>query len=288
MDDDGGMDSLFSSFMNEVTTIKTNKMKKIEDNAGTPQEIIDRITASRYDPKQGFGSAYQILRVSPEASESEVTKAYRKLSILIHPDKCQLEKASDAFQIVVQAYNDTKDPNYNDKYKDVIILAKQRVRKTREQENKVRAKKGEDPLDVEGNDFDQEVLRECDRMTTATVEVAESSNAVLEANLKRHQESIKESKMAKREENVEKKKFDKNRDKRVAGWQTFMQNVESKKFKTSCIVGKVGAADTHHRREARSDLDGKAEVDLEDKRIKRSDTQAGATGVDREYRKVWR
>lgn len=78
MDLDGdGMEALFGSFMNEVTNIKSNKMKKIEDRIGTPDEIIERITASTYDPTQGFGSAYQILQISPEASESEVTKQYR-------------------------------------------------------------------------------------------------------------------------------------------------------------------------------------------------------------------
>merc|ERR1719361_1608905 len=103
-----------------------------------------------------------MLQVSPEASDSEATKQYRKLSVLIHPDKCKLEKASEAFQVLVKAYNDTKDPNYQDKYKDVLLQAKDRVRKRREKENQVRAKQGEDPLDLDGNDFDQEVLKECE------------------------------------------------------------------------------------------------------------------------------
>ena len=35
--------------------------------------------------------------------------------VLVHPDKCKLEKAAEAFQVIVKAYNDTKDPNYQDK-----------------------------------------------------------------------------------------------------------------------------------------------------------------------------
>eukprot|EP00439_Symbiodinium_sp_Y106_P028769 s1667_g3.t1 len=42
MDDGDGMDALFNSFMNEVSNIKTTKMKKIEGSAGTPEEIIER------------------------------------------------------------------------------------------------------------------------------------------------------------------------------------------------------------------------------------------------------
>merc|ERR1712066_1125472 len=122
-----------------------------------------------------------------------------RLSVLIHPDKCKLEGASEAFQVLVKAYNDTKDPNYQDKYKDVIGDAKVRVRKAREKENEARQKKGEDPLDMEGNDFDQEVLRECERMTTETVEKATYTNSVLEANMKRQEQMIKEAKARKKE-----------------------------------------------------------------------------------------
>uniref|UniRef100_A0A7S4SBZ5 J domain-containing protein n=1 Tax=Alexandrium monilatum TaxID=311494 RepID=A0A7S4SBZ5_9DINO len=290
MDDDGGMDALFSTFMNEVSSMKSTKMKKIEERAGSPEEIIERLTATRYDPKQGYGSAYQMLQVSPEASDSEITKQYRKLSVLIHPDKCKLEKASEAFQVLVKAYNDTKDPNYQDKYKDVIGHAKDRVKKKREKENADRAKRGEDPLDMEGNEFDQEVLRECERMTTETTEAATYSNSVMEANMKRHEQMMKEAKAKRREEDAEKRKFEKNRDKRAAGWQVFLDRCESKKFKSQSWskVGQVGAADVHHRREERKESDGKAQIDREDKKILKSDTQAGATGVDRSYRQAWR
>jgi len=290
MDDDGDMDALFSTFMNEVGNLKSTKMKKIEQNVGSPEEIVERLTATKYDPKQGHGSAYQVLQVSPEASDSEITKQYRKLSVLIHPDKCKLEKASEAFQVLVKAYNDTKDPNYQDKYKDVILEAKARVRKQREKENEVRTKRGDDPLDMEGYEFDQEVLRECERMTTQTVEAATYSNSVLEANMKRHELMRKEARGKRREEDAEKKKWERNRDKRAAGWQIFVEKCESKKFKTDSWskIGQVGAADAHHRREERKDTDGKAEVDREDKKILKSDTQAGAVGVDRSYRKLWR
>lgn len=290
MDDDGGMESLFSTFMNEVSNIKSNKRKKIEEKAGSPDEVIDRILSGPYDPLQGQGSAYMILQVSPDASEGDITKAYRKLSILIHPDKCKLERASEAFQILAKAYADTKDPKYNDKYRDVVQLAKDRVRKQRAKENEARQKRGEDPLDMEGNDFDQELLRECERMTTETTERAEYTNSVLEANMKRMEAQAKEAKARRREEEAEKRKWEKQRDKRVAGWQVFMQNVESKKFKTETLakVGKVAACDVFYRREERKDLDKKGEVDREDITIKRSNVQAGQTGIDRTYKHKWR
>merc|ERR1711871_798245 len=110
-------------------------------------------------------------------------------------------------------------------------------------------------MDTQGNAFDQEVLLECERMTTETKEVAETKNAVYEANMKRMEESARAAKEARREEAREKRNWDKQRDKRVAGWQVFMNNVESKKMKTGHAVGKIGAADMHHKREERAEDD---------------------------------
>jgi len=62
--------------------------------------------------------------------------------VLIHPDKCKHEKAAEAFQVLAKAYADTKDPAYQDKYKDVVLEAKANVRKRIEKENKEREKKG--------------------------------------------------------------------------------------------------------------------------------------------------
>jgi DnaJ family protein C protein 8 len=43
-------------------------------------------------------------------SSSELSKAYRKLSILVHPDKAPGEAARQAFEQLKQAYNELRDP----------------------------------------------------------------------------------------------------------------------------------------------------------------------------------
>merc|ERR1712136_245997 len=203
--------------------------------------IIERLTERTLD------SAFQILQLSPEASDSEITKQYRKMSVLIHPDKCKHEKAAEAFQLLAKAYADTKDPNYKDKYKDVVVQAREKEQK-------------------------------------------EHKNEVLEANLKRMAAAAKEAKQRRREEEQEKRSWERQRDKRVAGWQIFMNNVESKKFKTAswAKVGAVVSADRHHTREERTSQDPKVEIDREDVKVRRSATQAGAVGIDQTYKKAWR
>ena len=44
-----------------------------------------------------FISPYEVLILNPEASEEEIKKQYRQLSLLVHPDKCNDTRAPDAF-----------------------------------------------------------------------------------------------------------------------------------------------------------------------------------------------
>jgi DnaJ family protein C protein 8 len=44
-----------------------------------------------------FINPYEILLLTPDATEDELKRQYRQLSLLVHPDKCQEENAADAF-----------------------------------------------------------------------------------------------------------------------------------------------------------------------------------------------
>jgi flagellar hook-basal body complex protein FliE len=44
-----------------------------------------------------FVSPYEVMMIGPEASDEEIKKQYRQLSLLVHPDKNQDERAADAF-----------------------------------------------------------------------------------------------------------------------------------------------------------------------------------------------
>lgn len=64
---------------------------KNEDNRNTPEFQLNKLL------NETFVNPYDILEIGPEASEEEIKKKYRMLSMLVHPDKNKHEKAPDAF-----------------------------------------------------------------------------------------------------------------------------------------------------------------------------------------------
>lgn len=53
---------------------------------------------------------YMILHVTPSADISEIKRNYKKLSLLLHPDRCTLARAKDAFQEVNIAHSTLTNP----------------------------------------------------------------------------------------------------------------------------------------------------------------------------------
>jgi DnaJ like chaperone protein len=97
------------------------------DNVGHPDEIrmIERIAGYLGISSSDFtsikamfirdiDSAYKILEISPDASDEEIKKAYRRMALKYHPDKVgnlgpDIQKsANEKFQQLNQAYEDIK------------------------------------------------------------------------------------------------------------------------------------------------------------------------------------
>lgn len=67
-----------------------------EDARSLQVARIMKLLADKADP-------YEILGVEPTASGTDIKKVYKKMSFLVHPDKCDHAQAHSAFQAVMQA-----------------------------------------------------------------------------------------------------------------------------------------------------------------------------------------
>jgi len=67
-----------------------------------------------------FKDYYKILRVSPDATENEIKKAFRVLAIKYHPDKNPgKNEAEEKFKEINEAYNVLSDPEKKKKFDDM-------------------------------------------------------------------------------------------------------------------------------------------------------------------------
>jgi len=83
----------------EATASRTAQETKKEYVKGTAEQekLMREIQAKKND-------YYAVLSVERTATENEIKKAYRKLAVKIHPDKCQGTGAEEAFKIVSKAF----------------------------------------------------------------------------------------------------------------------------------------------------------------------------------------
>ncbi|XP_074545546.1 dnaJ homolog subfamily C member 1 [Halichoeres trimaculatus] len=64
---------------------------------------------------------YQFLSVEQDAPAAEIKKAYRRLSLTLHPDKNKDEDAENQFRQLVAIYEVLKDEERRSKYDDILV-----------------------------------------------------------------------------------------------------------------------------------------------------------------------
>ncbi|KAG6543258.1 hypothetical protein Mapa_015339 [Marchantia paleacea] len=57
------------------------------------------------------GNAYELLGVKREVTAADLKKRYWKLSLLVHPDKCEHPQAHEAFMALNKAFKELQDPS---------------------------------------------------------------------------------------------------------------------------------------------------------------------------------
>ncbi|KAF9175340.1 hypothetical protein BGX21_002924 [Mortierella sp. AD011] len=80
------------------------------DHKPVEREYTSEQAASVRAIRSSGGDFYKVLGVKKDATDSEIKKAYRKLALLMHPDKNGAPGADEAFKIVSKAFSVLSDP----------------------------------------------------------------------------------------------------------------------------------------------------------------------------------
>jgi DnaJ family protein B protein 12 len=96
-----------SSSTRQRTTTNTNSTSS-SDYTSEEAEAVRKIKTCK--------DLYEILGVNKTASEADLKKAYRKLALQFHPDKCKAPGATDAFKAIGKAFSILSDPKKREQY----------------------------------------------------------------------------------------------------------------------------------------------------------------------------
>ncbi|KAI5069486.1 hypothetical protein GOP47_0015787 [Adiantum capillus-veneris] len=172
------------------------------------------------------------LNLDFNSSPEDVKRQYRKISLLIHPDKCKHPKAKEAFAALAKAQQLLLDPQERDYIVAQINLARDELRAERKKQlkkdnaSKIRSLVDESKYELQYEDSEEfkqklkqrvrEILTEQEwRRRKMAMRISEE-----EGRLKKDEEEARELSKRKREND---QKWEDTRENRVTSWRDFMK-----------------------------------------------------------------
>lgn len=181
---------------------------------------------------------FEHLNLPFDSAVDDVRRQYRKLSLLIHPDKCKHPRANEAFAALAKAQKLLLDPSERDYIVSQINAARDELRSDRrkklKRDNASKIKSMVDEGKAEGSfehseEFRQawklrvrEILTEQEwRRRKLTMRISEE-----EGRVKKEEEETREMWKHKREHQ---EKWEETRENRVSSWRDFMKGGKKSK-----------------------------------------------------------
>ena len=220
-------EELFNSFYTEVKEIEKR------DSVLTPKQQIDRLLrpGSTYFNLNPF----EVLQVEPETPLEEIKKKYRRMSILVHPDKNQddVERAQQAFDILNSSWKVLENEDTRAKCLDVIEEARVRTDQMLADKRKKLKKEGKDGK-IEEDDpakYKHAVyVRTMKLFADMERKRRELATRDMEERKRKREMEIEEEEKANTEKEWQ-KNFEESRQNRVESWKAFQTGKKAKKAK---------------------------------------------------------
>jgi len=203
-------------------------VKAIEkrDSVLTPEQQINRLL--RPGATYFNLNPFEVLQIDPMTAFEDVAKQYRRLSMLVHPDKNQTmaARASLAFEAINKAYKMLEDEKERKKCLEVVEEARQRI------EDMLREKR----LKYKGQAIEEDTVEGYKKALwsiTCKLFADIERLRVREEERKTEERKRKAEETSDREERAKlRKEWDKNyeesRETRVSSWKSFQTTTKSK------------------------------------------------------------
>lgn len=188
---------------------------------GSPEEECTRVLGKSTGVEPA--ASFDILKLPVYASAILLRKHFKKLSLLVHPDRCSHAQANEAFDRVKRAYEEVLKPENRGRYKAVVDEARERI-KSRSGVSGGNGRSGRERSGM-GEENREELIKACieivkereERLTYA--ENVKKRNAQFEEKSKRSEESETQKRQAERTSWTE------EREQRAAGWRECRDNI---------------------------------------------------------------
>nr|CCA25587.1 Heat shock protein 40 like protein putative [Albugo laibachii Nc14] len=210
---------LLTEFMSEVGKLEQEKgrKKKLMSNIdfGTSEGQLVRLLQPHF---QWINlNPYRVLMLEPEATEDDIKQHYRKISTLVHPDKCFHPQAREAFEEVKKAYNVLLNTDRRKTFSQLILNTRTQV----EKEKRQKLKKGVSDLEPLDQAIEKGVLKafadmEKRRLNIQKREVAQRRREAFQ----NEKEELKLTEGFKREKSWAQED---RRENRVGNWRDFQK-----------------------------------------------------------------
>ena len=228
----GGGDAAFESFYSEVKAIEARDAKL------TPKQQIERLLrpGSSYFNLNPF----EVLQIEPSTTPEEARKVFKKMSLLIHPDKNpdDKERAEKAFDVIKGAMEMMNDPDELSRCREMVTEAKARTDVVLGEKRRKLKREGKLPTVPE--DDPAVYKRSVWVLTNKLFADRERKKRTLEeranAEKKRRIDELTEAAEQKKHQDEYNKNFEESRDSRVNSWQSF-QTKKTKEGKPKKLKG---------------------------------------------------